>query len=213
MKIDTANYNGLTPMEGKVGSGSAGMNPKEDGDGLDNTQDFVIEAEMSMMDGSKPFAIGSTWTIRLEDLIHTYYDTERYTVVEELLAEGEWVFQFTIDESHGSQDQIDFVTAPIVTKAIAGYKSDGTEVYEDVTVTSFTLNSMSATVCCDCQFAPELTNNGTFAIYVVMKNGSKIQLYSSGGAVGVHYLSPEKNIDLAQVDHVILADGTKLFIP
>ena len=66
--IDTSNLGRLTPMEGKVGSGSAGMNPKEDGDGLDNTQDFVIEAEMSMMDGSKPFAIGSTWTIRLEDM-------------------------------------------------------------------------------------------------------------------------------------------------
>ena len=208
--IDTANLGRLTPMEGKVGSGSAGMNPKEDGDGLDNTQDFVIEAEMSMMDGSKPFAIGSTWTIRLEDLIHTYYDTERYTVVEELLAEGEWVFQFTIDESHGDQGEIEFVDEPIVTKAVVGFKADGTDVYNDVTITSFSLHSMSATVLCEGRSAPDLTNNFDRAIYVVMKDGSKIQLYSSGGAVGVQHLTPEKSIDLEQVDHILLADGTKL---
>ena len=208
--IDTSNLGRLTPMEGKVGSGSAGMNPKEDGDGLDNTQDFVIEAEMSMMDGSKPFAIGSTWTIRLEDLIHTYYDTERYTVVEELLAEGEWVFQFTIDESHGDQGEIEFVDEPIVTKAVVGFKADGTDVYNDVTITSFSLHSMSATVLCEGRSAPDLTNNFDRAIYVVMKDGSKIQLYSSSGAVGVQHLTPEKTIDLEQVDHILLADGTKL---
>lgn len=208
--IDTANLGRLTPMEGKVGSGSAGMNPKEDGDGLDNTQDFVIEAEMSMMDGSKPFAIGSTWTIRLEDLIHTYYDTERYTVVEELLAEGEWVFQFTIDESHGDQGEIEFVDEPIVTKAVVGFKADGTDVYNDVTITSFSLHSLSATVRCEGRSAPDLTNNYDRAIYVVMKDGSKIQLYSSSGAVGVQHLTPEKTIDLEQVDHILLADGTKL---
>lgn len=210
-QISTTNFDRLTPMAGKVGSGSAGMNPKEDGDGLDNTQDFVVEAEMSMLDGSKPFAIGSTWTIRLEDLIHTYYDTERYTMVEELLAEGEWVFQFTIDESHGDQGEIEFVSETIVTKAVTGFKADGTDVYNDVTVTSFSLHSMSSTVLCEGHFAPELTNNGDIAIYVVMKDGSKIQLYSSGGAVGVQYLTPEKNIDLEQVDHILLADGTKLF--
>ena len=208
--IDTANLGRLTPMEGKIGSGSAGMNPKEDGDGLDNTQDFVIEAEMSMMDGSKPFAIGSTWTIRLEDLIHTYYDTERYTVVEELLAEGEWVFQFTIDESHGDQGEIEFVDEPIVTKAVVGFKADGTDVYNDVTITSFSLHSMSATVLCEGRSAPDLTNNFDRAIYVVMKDGSQIQLYSSGGAVGVQHLTPEKTIDLELVDHILLADGTKL---
>ena len=209
--IDTANFDRLTPTAGKVGSSSAGMNPKEDGDGLDNTQDFVIEAEMSMLDGSKPFAIGSIWTIRLEDLIHTYYDTERYTMVEELLAEGEWVFQFTIDESHGDQGEIEFVDEPIVTKAVVGFKADGTDVYNDVTITSFSLHSMSATVLCEGHFAPEITNNGDMAICVVMKDGSKIQLNSSGGAVGVQYLTPEKTIDLEQVDHILLADGTKLF--
>ncbi|MBO4938906.1 MAG: hypothetical protein J6C98_07915 [Oscillospiraceae bacterium] len=211
--IDTANFDRLIPIDGKVGSGSAGMNPKEDGDGLDNTQDFVIEAEMSMLDGSKPFAIGSTWTIRLEDLIHTYYDTERYTVVEELLAEGEWIFLVTIDESNGDQSEIEFVGDPIVTKAVTGFKADGTDVYNDVTVTSFSLHGMSATVLCEGRFAPEITNNGDRAIYVVMKDGSKIQLYSSGGAVGVQYLTPEKIIDLEQVDHILLADGTSLFVP
>jgi hypothetical protein len=208
--IDTANLDRLTAMVGKVGSGSAGMNPKEDGDGLDNTQDFVIEAEMSMLDGSKPFAVGSTWTIRLEDLIHTYYDIERYTMVEELLAEGEWVFQFTIDESHGDQSEIEFVDEPVVTKAVVGFKADGTDVYNDVTITSFSLHSMSATVLCEGRSAPDLTNNFDRAIYVVMKDGSKIQLYSSGGAVGVQHLTPEKTIDLEQVDHILLADGTKL---
>ena len=57
----------------------------------------------------------------------------------------------------------------------------------------------------------KVIKNGDRVIYTAMKDGSKIQLYSSGGAVGVQYLKPEMTIDLEQVDHVILADGTKLF--
>lgn len=210
--IETANYDVLTPAEGKLGSGSTCMKPREDGDGLDNTQDFVIEAELSMLDGSKPFAVGSSWKIRLEDLLHTYYDTERYAMVEKLLAEGEWIFRFTIDESHGDQGELRLVTEPIITRAVYGYKADGTPAYRDLTITSFSLHSMSAAVYSECDFAPELTNNGTEAIFAVMKDGSRIQLYSSGGAVGVQYLKPEKPIDLNQVDYVLLADGAKLMV-
>lgn len=211
--IDVTNTVRLTPAAGKLGSSSVTIEPKEDGDGLDHTQDFVIEAEMSMMDGSKPFAIVSTWTLRLEDLIHTYYDAERYTMVEELLAEGVWEFRFTIDGNHGEQDEIEFISAPVVTRTVAGFRMDGTDVYDEVTVISFCLRGKGATVECECDFAPDLTNSWNSAIYVVMKDGSKIQLYSSSGTVGTQYLTAEKNIDLEQVDHILLADGTKLAAP
>lgn len=70
---------------------------------------------------------------------------------------------------------------------------------------------MRVTVLCECHSAPDLTNNFDRAIYVVMKDGSRIQLYSSGGAVVSQFLPPEKNIDLEQVDHILLADGSKLY--
>ena len=45
-------------------------------------------------------------------------------------------------------------------------------------------------------------------MYVVMNDGSRILLYSNYGDC-----KPERTIDLDQVDHVLMVDGTKLMMP
>lgn len=212
-QIKTSNLFNVAPISGKGCSGSEEIIPHEDGDGLDYTQDFIIRAEMTVQDGSIPFEVGSTWEVKLNDLLYIYYDHEQHTTVEELLAEGEWLFRFTVDGTHIERHMIEFITEPIVTRATIGFKPDGTDVYGDVTVTSFSLHEMGASVLYREQFAAELTNNYDKVIYVVMKDGNKIQLCFQDSAAGIMRLRSEEVINLELVDHVLLADGTKLVAP
>lgn len=95
----TANMNTLTPADeniesARVISGSA-LIPIGDKDGLDNTQDFTLKAYASTK-GDTPFVSGSKWNLRLEDLLHNYWNGAGVTY--ETLAEGEWFFEITIAE-------------------------------------------------------------------------------------------------------------------
>lgn len=196
----------LVPAKGEMGSGSGGWNPVEDGDGLDNTQDFVIEANYDMVDGSDPFAPGTQWNLHIEDLIHSYYDQEKNESVEIVLAEGEWLFPITFSEENGDYREIQLTPEPVSVKGSVGWKPDGTDVLEEVQITSFVLRRYGADIVCDNENACFDFINGQ-SLTVVMKDGTEILLLS-----GSHYfaLAP---IDLDQVDHVRLPDGTKLNVP
>ena len=50
-------------------------------------------------------------------------------------------------------------------------------------------------------------------MYVVMKDGSKIQLQENSGSPGITRYTLEEVIDLREVDHILLMDGTKLEAP
>lgn len=210
--ITHANLGCLTPLDGDVMACSSPMNPQEDGDGLNNTQDFIIVGEALMQDGSQPFAPGKVWKLRLEDLIATYFDEERYTAVEELLAEGEWEFEITFDEEHGDFREIEMLQEPIIMNAEVGFRDDGTDVYEDVKVTSFVLHSMSAMLSHERNSAPLFTGRDRH-IYAVMQDGNRIEIQGSGAHTGKAYFQMETPIDVTQVDHVLLPDGTKLMAP
>ncbi len=210
--IITANYGNLEPVNGEHKSGSFPMNPEEDGDGLDNTQNFVIEAEATMWDDSLPFAAGKVWRLRLEDLIYTYYDEKRYTAVDEVLAEGEWAFDIAFGEENGDFREIEFMQEPVVLNAETGFMQDGTSVYEDIKTTSLIIRSMSATLKYEDDGAPHFTRNDR-QIYVVMKDGSRVRLQESMGESGIRYFKIEPAIDPAQIDCVLLPDGTKLMAP
>lgn len=200
--ISTANHGKLTPLSGKTLGGSEPLIPKEDGDGLDNTQDVVLEAEQTMEDGSKPFAIGTQWNIRFEDLVSIDWFSPNITTT--VLAEGEWLFPITIEERFGDFREIELVPEPITVKACTGWKADGTDVIEDSELTSFTLRSLGATA----EFrdkSADMFYRGAELIHVVMKDGTQIELYAN--------MTFESPIDVSQVDHVILTDGTKLMAP
>lgn len=95
--IQTLNICTLIPAErdaqgGRVKSSQA-LIPVGDKDGLDHTQNFVLKATASTKDET-PFEPGTKWNLRLEDLIHGYWNGAGMTY--ETLAEGEWYFEITI---------------------------------------------------------------------------------------------------------------------
>lgn len=206
--IGTTNLDSFEPKTGRDSSGSGGWNAEEDGDGLDNTQNLVLEARYTMDDGSAPFAPGKTWIIRFEDLVGSYWDSKNVKAVEEHLATGEWTFEVTFDESNGDYGEIELLTEPIEVGVSTGWKPDGTDVVESVTVSSIKLRKYSLTITHD---GPDYTDfsfiNGQ-RMYAVMKDGSEIEILGTGRIYQAY-----GEIDLEQLDHIKLADGTKIFAP
>lgn len=206
--IGPTNLDNFEPAGDRFASSSGGWNVEEDGDGLDNTQDLVMEARYSMEDGSVPFASGKTWIIHFEDLVGDYWDSAKSEFVATPLATGEWTFEITFDETNGDYNEIELLTEPIEVGVSIGWKPDGTDVVEDVTVNSIKLRKYSLTITHD---GPEYVDfsfiNGQ-RMFAVMKDGSEIEILGTGG---VYQANGE--IDFDRLDYIQLADGTKLTIP
>lgn len=203
--ITPMGYGDMKPLQGEMAGGSGGWYPKEDGDGKVNTQDFVVECNYDMADGSNPFTVGTSWQMTIEDLVDSYYDAEKHDTVTNVLAEGDWLFEITIGEEDGDFREIELITQPITAKACVGWKPDGTDVLEETQITSCILRKYSMDIECDLDNASFSFTGKT--VQVIMKDGTAIELLENS-----HYsaLAP---IDLDQVDHILLPDGTKLTIP
>jgi hypothetical protein len=109
-------------------------------------------------------------------------------------------------------ETLEFVTEPITFKTIGGYVEDAEEnreyLYENWTVTSFTLGPNSATIIgCPVFSTPDEQ------LTVYMKDGSSVLLYGKATGNGASQLTASATIDLAQVDYILLMDGTKLYVP
>ena len=206
--IGPTNLDNFKPAADRYASASGGWNVQEDGDGLDNTQDLVMEARYSMEDGSAPFASGKTWIIHFEDLVGNYWDSTKSEFAATPLATGEWTFEITFDETNGDYNEIELLTVPAEIGVSVGWKPDGTDVVENVTVNSIKLRKYSLTITHD---GPEHVDfsfiNGQ-RMFAVMKDGSEIEILGTGGVYQAH-----GEIDFEQLDYIQLADGTKLTIP
>ena len=197
-------------------------------DGNERTADLVFELNPGDWNS------GNTWTLRVNRLSKLVYDREyeqelldtkyagqvniMFTDEEAakihqqvILAEGPW--EFAIDLSQTSEDELEMITVPVTAQTCYGYKPDGTEVLEKVQITSFILRPLSATIKAESTGGLDFTYNADQHIYVVMRNGSRIELLPNWGAVGEQHLGAESPIILDEVDHVLLADGTKLMVP
>ena len=109
-------------------------------------------------------------------------------------------------------ETLEFVTEPITFKTIGGYVEDAEEnreyLYENWTVTSFTLGPNSATIVGCPVFS---TPNDQLTVY--MKDGSSVLLYGKATGNGASQLTASSTIDLTQVDYILLMDGSKLSAP
>ena len=126
--------------------------------------------------------------------------------------EGEWSFDITFDEGNSDYREIEFVTDSTTMAAITGWALDGTDIFGDVEVFSFSLRAMSATIRYNFDGTVDF-NRYDMPMYVVMKDGSRIELKSTGGNPGVTWYTLESTIDVDHVDHILLMDGTKLPVP
>lgn len=109
-------------------------------------------------------------------------------------------------------ETLEFATEPITLKTIGGHVEDAAgnreNLYESWTVTSFALGPNSATIIgCPVFSTPDQQ------LTVYMKDGSSVLLYGKATGNGASQLTASATIDLAQVDYVLIADGTKLIIP
>ena len=211
--FEDANYNigptnrrFLFPAEGNSTGGSETWGSQEDNDGLDNTQDIVFKVKRVMEDGSAPFGLGKVWTIRFEDLQAIYRDREKNDTITQILVEGEWEFEITFDEEDGDYREVELLQQPTVIDVV-GLREPESPIWDGVNVTSFILRKFSATITFDAYYADFSEKDGQ-RMYVYMNDGSQILLYSHYGDC-----TPERTIDLDQVDYVLMVDGTKLMMP
>ena len=203
--IGPTNMDNFEPASGRYSSGSGGWNPKEDGDGLDNTQDLVIEAFYQMEDGTAPFAPGKTWVIRFEDLVSSYWDSSKSIFVEETLATGEWTFEITFDENSGDYREVELLTEPVTAGVSVGWKPDGTDVTENVIISSVKLRKYSMTITHDGPDYADFSYINGNRLLGIMKDGSTLE-FSYG--TGIYRAYGE--IDFAQLDYIQFPDGTQI---
>ena len=171
----------------------------DDEDGLDNTKDILIRRSYTTDDGSVPISKDTVLNVYFEDLYNQYYEDGREH--SELISEGVWCFDVTFEDSDFRE--IELLSQPITAKACVGWDMEGKDVIEEFEITSIKLRSMSI------QCTSENMNSDFFSIngvssYAVMKDGSKVEIMNK------EFVQP---IDLDQVDHILLADGTKIPVP
>lgn len=216
---------------------------EEDGDGLSNTKNYVIQLhpnfESSTVD---PFGPDASYSIHIRDIIRESEDEEykqslldgkyagqdaiMYTPEEimlmhkaEVLAEGTWDFTVTFAQS---QTGVELLTQPITVMAYAYRKGpplnefihDTLRTYEPVTVTSFVLSPLSATITYECDASCRFAVLEEEHIYAVMKDGSQIELQDWGtGGHTYSVLDAASPIVPEEVDHILMADGLSIPVP
>ncbi len=183
----------------------------EDGDGLDNTKNYVIrlttDPASSYVD---PFGPEAVYTITIQNFAENRLDPEAlraylpqsnylrygYFTPDELeglqhtktLAEGLWEFEICFDSIPAVQESLELISDPVVTRGLileCDPKNREEHAYfqEEVGLTSFVITPLSAT------FSYYVGSERSFtycdqSITAVMKDGSKIE-FSDGGASGM----------------------------
>lgn len=208
LKIGTGmSFDEFEPVSGQAW-GSGGFNDMPDSDGLANTQDLLMEADLYLADDTMPFAIGSAWRLHIVDLWVNKYEAD-----ERILVEGEWFIPITFDETNTDYREVELLSEPIQAKACTGWSKDGEDVIDTFTVTSFKLRKFSSSIEWETISYMGDDHYGDSAdfyawrghrAHAVMKDGTQIELLQGRNG---------EPVDLDRVGHVLLADGTKLIMP
>ena len=193
----------LIPVNREETGGGGTIESIDDGDGLDNTVDLLLIQDCTMADGTAPYGQGTMWEIYFVDIIHSWWDDANRNMIRDTLTEGEWLFPITFDNTNGNYREIELLSQPITAKGGVGWYADGTDALEELKVTSVKLRSFSIDIVSENENAEFFQLTGKTAC-AVMKDGTKVEISNK------RFVEP---IDLDQVDHVLLADGTKLMVP
>lgn len=200
-----------------------------------NTQDIMLHFALDPKAENDSIDSEMEWYIRLEGMTGRYYDKaysqeleatkyagmKSYRLTEEeaermhpkiRICEDTWEFSFKFEKVDNRE--IELITEPVVATACVGWTANDEAIYENVTITSFKLGGLSATVTTDYPYgAPIFTNEEDGHIHVVMKDGSKVELRENSGSIGCMDLLANGPILLENVDHILLPDGTVIRMP
>ena len=188
-----------------AGSGTYGY-CQEDGDGKLNTCYSILEEYTYSWeypeDGSLVYPKGLVIPVYWEDLYLNSFDFTTNTNRETLLTEGTWEFEISLDEA--DYREIELLTEPITAKGCVGFKMDGTDVFEDIRVTSIKLRALGICLTHEREGSPDFFGWTGVNSRIVMLDGSHIDFRGSGF---------EKPIDLDEVAYIQLADKTIIPMP
>ncbi len=203
--------------EGAAWDTRTGGQEQDDGDGLDNTVDYIIC--WNKQETWENMEAGAQWTLILEGMRQQYYNQEREQHEYLWQTDRVWKFNFTFDEGCDFRE-IEFLSEPTELPAVTGETADGADAWGTMTVTAFTLRTHSASL----RIEEEL-GYGDLSSWredkdpqVVLKDGTAIPLFGDNGfsfdesnTSCQENLKPETPIPLDEVDHILLIDGTKLY--
>lgn len=207
----TMTYTGDRETSG--GGTQAGV--QEDGDGKDNTVDYVIMSNAQFTDGKDAFLPGETWTLYLEDIHREKWNAQTAQFDTLWSSEGAWAFDITIGEGNDFRE-LEFVEAPFTTSGVVGMRPDGKDKFEDVTLNSLMLRAFSSRVSAVGPY--EITAVDFFIgpdklPRLVMRNGEEIPLYLHTGEGKLNRADGSAfnaAVSLDEIDYLLLVDGTKL---
>ena len=139
----------------------------------------------------------------MEDLYSTYYDFDNFRDIDTLLVEGTWEFDVKLGEA--DTREVELLTEPITAKACTGWKMDGTDVIEELQVSSIKLRSFGIQLTHE-----EVEGSADFLSWtgvrshIVMKDGSQVD---------ISWHEFDSPVDLEQVAYLQLADNTIIPMP
>lgn len=212
---------------------------EEDGDCLSNTKNYVLELEpFPPLCTADPFGPDAEYRIHIENIVRESDDEEYKQSLlngkyagqtdvmfesdevarmwkREILAEGTWDFTVRFAESG---KEVELLSQPITVMGYAyregpplnEFLNSTVESYEEIKLTSFVLRSLSATLTYECDADCNFAIHEEDHIYAVMKDGSRIELEDQGYGDTLEAVSP---IVIENVDHILMADGTKIPMP
>lgn len=207
------------------------MSRVEDNDALTNTRDLLFTIEYFEERGESPFVADVEWNIHMEDLVAEYFDLAYWNQIQEerdgqdssplteeeserlhhrvVWAEGNWDFSFRFEKYE--LRELELISEPITASSCIGWKADGTNLYDDVEITSFVLRPLGATISCANydRAAPDFTDIDE-PVLAVMKDGSRIALMANSSKIGEQQLLAVSPIAIENVDYILLADGTTI---
>lgn len=211
--FDTWTFGGPSSRE-ELGGDMSYMT-RDDGDGKDNTADFVICANFDFADGKDTFIPGEVWKLYLEDIRTEAWNSQTTQFDTFWKTEGAWSFDITIGEDNDFRE-VELVKEPFTTSGVVGMSPDGNDKFVDVTLNSVKLRTFSTNVsgiaydeitAIDFFIGPDRVPK------LVMKDGREIALALSTGKgelFGFNGDDFREGVSLDEIDYLLLADGTKL---
>ena len=183
------------------------------------------------LDSDEPIGPEMEWCLQIQGLTGKYYiwaylqelqetkyaNAVSYQLTKEEQEKGNprvrltdkgWNFTFRFD--HVDFQETELIDDPIEMSAYV-WKSNATEVWENVTITSFKLSPLSATMEFSCKEGlPMFEYDLEDQFFAVMKDGSSYILHGWGGDGNTYHLLADAPIILENVDYILLPDGTQI---